>query len=427
MDLLPKSDARGLPYRWVVFSLAYLAFFVQYTIYLSWNPFIPMAQQLFSLSMQQTGNIVAAVAVGRILLQIPGGILVDRFPAKYVLAVSLILLSVCTVGAGMKGTYAALLISQFCIGASGVVVWPLCIKLVVDWFPGHRRDLIAGLLNTGTSFSVASINALIPYAVSTLNWSDGFYLLGAAAITIALAVVIVMKSAPADSGKVAASPKPKVSLNNIVTLLKRTAFWQGLMVYVGAVYTSWGLNTWLITYLIQQDGVPAQTASSMMFLFGICGAVGMPFVGMITKGDPQKRCLVIAAILGLLTIMIIGLPWIQNPAILWIYVAVLGVAAFSYMGPVNMLITDLVDMHLFGTAMAVIVCVWQFSSMVQSLWVGYLLDHATGITYHVVFWILSAGSLLGCLAAISLRNKFLKRRSIQDLNQEEGYEKQASK
>lgn len=410
MELLGKQCTKALPYRWVVFCLAYLAFFVQYTIYLSWNPFIPLASQLFNLTMQQTGNIVAAVAIGRILLQIPGGIVVDRFPARYILVISLILLGFCTFGAGISGTYGALFFSQFCIGASGVVVWPLCIKLVVDWFPGHQRDLIAGLLNTGTTLAVASINALIPFAVATLSWSSGFYILGAAAAAIALAVLVIMKSAPSPAERVEAVPKnkPKLSLAHIVTLLQQKTFWYGLVVYVGGVYTSWGLNTWLITYLIQQAGISTQTAGSMMFLFGICGAAGMPFVGMLTKGDPQKRCMVIAVILGVLTIMLLGLPWIQNPAILWGYVAVLGVAAFSYMGPVNMLITNLTDMHLFGTAMAIIVCVWQLSSILQSLGIGYLLDHLAGSgTYHMVFGILSAGSLLGCGAALLLRAKFL--------------------
>lgn len=408
MELMGNCCRRSLPYRWVVFGVAYLAFFVQYTIYLSWNPFIPMAGELFNLTMQQTGNIVAAVAVGRILLQIPGGIVVDRFPAKRVLLLSLIVLGICTVGAGLKGSYMALFFSQFCIGASGVVVWPLCLKLVVDWFPEQQRDSVAGLLNTGTTLAVACINALIPFAIGTLAWSSGFYILGAAAIITAVIILAVMK--PAAAIPVKNQAPPKFSLNNLLTLLRRTAFWYGVLVYVGAVYTSWGLNTWLSAYLIRQVGIPAQTAGSMMFLFGLCGAAGMPFVGMLTKGDPRRRCLVIGVILGVLTIMLIGLPWIQNPAVLWVYVAVLGLAAFSYMGPVNMLITNLTDMHLFGTAMAIIVCVWQLSSILQSLGIGHLLDYSKGGNpYYLVFSVLSAGSFLACVSAFMLSAKFFAR------------------
>lgn len=136
----------------------------------------------------------------------------------------------------------------------------------------------------------------------------------------------------------------------------------------------------------------------------------MPFVGMLTKGDPRRRCLVIGVILGVLTIVLIGLPWIQNPAVLWVYVAVLGLAAFSYMGPVNMLITNLTDMHLFGTAMAIIVCVWQLSSILQSLGIGYLLDYSKGGNpYYLVFSVLSAGSFLACVSAFMLRAKFFAR------------------
>jgi predicted MFS family arabinose efflux permease len=399
-----EKTSEASSYRWVVLALAYIAFFSQFAIYLSWNPFIPMASDIFGLSMQQAGNIAAATAMGRTLFQIPGGIIVDRYNnPKYVLSGCLVLLGLCTWLAGLNGTYFALLFSQFCIGASGVVVWPLCVKLVVEWFPERERDSIGGILNSGTTVAVAVINVFVPYAVNAFGWSSTFYSLGILAVLTATAVIIVMKPIAAQN-RGGAPAKRRFSFSDVNCLLKNKKFLQGLAVYVGATYTTWGISTWLVTYLIRQANMPVSTASSMMMLFGICGAVSMPFVGALTKGNPLKRYIVISFSLGLLTLMLVGLPWIKSGVLLWGYVLLMGFAAFSYMGPLNLMVTDIVARNQVATAMAIMIVVWQICSMLQSLLIGCLLDNIAGaIRYHMVFWIIAMGSFTACMASISLK------------------------
>lgn len=355
--------------------------------------------------MQQAGNIVAAIALGRILFQIPGGLLVDRYPAKYILSGSLFLLGLCTWVAGINGTYYGLLISQFFIGATGVVVWPLCVKLVVDWFSEQERDLIGGLLNTGTTLAVGGINVFVPFAAEHFGWSFAFYSLGFLAFLTGLSVLLSMKS---NSTPIPLAPivtKPKFSLTSILELLNNRKFLYGLVVYAGATYTTWGVNTWLMTYLIRQAEIPTTTASLMMLVVGICGAISMPIAGLLTKGNSSRRYLLLMVDLGVLGLMIACLPWITNPTILWGYTIILGIASFAYMGPLNLMVTDLVEMKLFGVAMATILLIWQISSMLQSLLIGYLLTNITPFTYYLVFGLIALGAITGSITAFSLWKK----------------------
>lgn len=274
-----------MPYRWVVFGLAYLAYFSQFSNYLSWNPFIPFAGEVFGFSIQQSANIVAAVALGRIVCQIPGGLLVDRFKPKGILPISLAVSALCIFLAGWNGSFYSILFSQFLIGCSVVVVWPLSIRLMVDWFPATERDFVAGLLNTGNTLSVAFVSALIPYAYQLQNWRLAFYILGIIACITAVAALLFMKPNSPSSTTVVQT-KPVISLASIVMLLKNKNFLGALAVYAGAVSTTWGANAWLVTFLVKGADLPSTTASFMMTVFGICGSLSMPIVGLLTKGKP---------------------------------------------------------------------------------------------------------------------------------------------
>ncbi|MBP2634465.1 MAG: major facilitator superfamily 1 [Firmicutes bacterium] len=392
-----------MPYRWVVFGLAYLAYFSQFSNYLSWNPFIPFAGEIFGFSIQQSANIVAAVALGRIICQIPGGLLVDRFTPKQILPLSLAVSALCIFFAGWNGSFYSILLSQFLIGCSVVVVWPMSIRLMVDWFPETERDFVAGLLNTGNTLSVAFVSALIPYAYQLQNWRLAFYVLGIIACITTVAALGVMK--PSASQGSVVQPKRPISIATIVRLLKDKKFLCGLAIYAGAVSTTWGANAWLVTYLVQGAALPSATASFMMAAFGLCGTISMPVIGLVTKGKTQRRRMVILSNLLMLIILLLSLPWIQNELMLWCLMVVLGVAAFSFMGPVNMLVTDIVEPTLFGSAMAVMIFTWQITSMVQSLLIGFILNNIqAAFSYQLVFGVIVLGAVIAA-GAVHVMNR----------------------
>lgn len=394
-------------YRWIIFIFTYLAFCSQYIAYLSWNPFIPLSTTIFNFSMHQSSSIVATAALGRVLFQIPGGMLTDRFETRPLLCISLFALGISSLIACIGGTYQTIIISQFLIGATGVLIWPLCIKIIIDWFPMQEHDFVVGLLNTGVTVAVIAINILIPYAIHHLEWRSVFYIIGLLCIGITVATSLFIKSTPVDDTKITLANtvpnKKMVNFADIISLLKSKKFRLGIIVYAGSLYTSWGLNTWLTTYLIHEVNLSIDKASIMMMVFGICGSFSMPIVGIITRGNRQKRYTFLAANLALLAILVIILPWIQSQTILWGYMIVLGIATFAYMGPVNLMVADLVDTKVFGTAMAVLIFLWLIASMFQSLLIGRVLDIvAPSIAYHLTFWILAVGAFVGSLSIVKI-------------------------
>lgn len=393
------------PYRWVVLLFLFSAFTLQFSTYLSWNPFIPLSKDLFGFSASQSAIIVSTVALGRMLFQIPGGIVVDMFSAKKLLVISMLILSISTTLVGLGGEYWIILLGQFCIGMSGVVVMPLCIKVVIEWFPVQESDLVSGILNSAASVAVILTNVLIPFVVVNWVWNIAFYILGAGCFIAALLILFCLKLHKKDSTKV---KRHKLKLSTFVDLIKNKRFLTAMAAHAGAIYTTWGINSWLAMYLRNSANLSTETVSQMMFLFGLCGCISMSTAGIFTRGDFQKRCKFLFGIFFITLLLLIGLPWIKSEMMLWIYVAILGIIAFAHFGPLNIFVSNLVDSKVFATAIAISIFVWQIASISQSLLIGRILDTlSTNISYHIAFAIIGLGSVSSCIAI--LRVIFRKR------------------
>ena len=392
---MPKKN----PYRWVVLIFLFTAFTLQFSTYLSWNPFIPLSKDLFGFTASQSAFIVASVAFGRMLFQIPGGIVVDMFSAKKLLITSLLILSVSTTIVGLADSYWVILFGQFLIGLSGVVVMPLCIKVVLDWFPAQECDLVSGVLNSAASVAVILTNVLIPFVVLNFTWNMSFYILGAGCFSVAILILCCLKLHKQEP---TAKKKHKFKLATFTDLLKDRRFRVAMMAHAGAIYTTWGINSWLAMYL-KNIGLDTQIVSQMMFLFGLYGCISMASAGVFTRGNFQRRCRFLFCIFFITLLMLIILPFINSEFILWIYVGFLGIIAFAHFGPLNVFVANLVDTKVFATAIAISIFVWQIASITQSLLIGKILDNMTDdISYHLAFLIIALGSISSCMALLKV-------------------------
>lgn len=396
-------------YRWVVFLFIYMAFMTQYVVYLSWNPFVPLAANVFAFSMGQCSVIVAAVAFGRLLFQLPGGMLVDRFSAKRLLLLSLSALGCCVlIGAGGKGSFQSILLSQFLIGMMGVMVWPLCIKVIVEYFPSSEQDFVCGLLNTGATIAVMITNVYVPYAVKELHWEFAFIGIALLCLFNILILAFFMKDKPQKEMKVSLDESKKtkkspISRKAIGELLKNKGFILCLVSYAGALYTSWGVNTWVTTYLLHGAGVDAGTVSKMMLVFGLTGCFSLPLTGVVTRGSKKGRYCFLLIDLFCLGTLLLCLPLIHTEALLWVFVVLLGIASFAHMGPLNLVAVDFINRNILGTAMALSIFVWQITAMLQSAMIGRALDLMPGLSgYQWMFLILAAGAYAACVAIAAI-------------------------
>ena len=149
------SEQQTRAYRWVILTLVVLTWVTTYLIRLTWPPLIPVVVPILHMKMSQAGAYMSTLYLGYVITQIPGGILADRFGARIILGVSLIVGGVATIAMGSINSFGAGLVLRFIAGlALGV---DLQLRLAPSWSgsvlrSGERRSAFCSLGRWSASF-----------------------------------------------------------------------------------------------------------------------------------------------------------------------------------------------------------------------------------------------------------------------------------
>lgn len=148
------------------------------------------------LSQVQMGQIFSAFLVGYSLLQVPLGMLGDRFGPSRVLpaiAWSCAVLTVLTgllpgrVSIPVAGAFGTLLAIRFLLGVSIAGVYPVSARTMASWQPITQRAFSYSFIIAGVSIGSALTPPIVAWLMVRLGWRQSFY--WAALLSVAIALV----------------------------------------------------------------------------------------------------------------------------------------------------------------------------------------------------------------------------------------------
>ena len=108
----------------------------------------PIASEL-RLSDTQFGWVLSVFALGYALFQAPGGLIADRYGARFALTSVVSLWSVFTALTGLAHGYVTLLVYRFLFGAGEAGAYPTCARAFYNWLPVDERGLAQGINFSG--------------------------------------------------------------------------------------------------------------------------------------------------------------------------------------------------------------------------------------------------------------------------------------
>lgn len=170
-----------MPQRFKVITLTFLAVFICYIdrVVIS-LAIIPMSSEM-GWSDTERGIVLGMFYLGYIFTQIPGGLLSDRYGAKLVLGIGLLVWSVFTLItplAFFAGFY-WLLLSRLGMGLGEAVTFPAWHSLYARWIPFKERARSVALTNSAIPIGTIFGLLVTPIIITRLGWQWAFYLYGA--------------------------------------------------------------------------------------------------------------------------------------------------------------------------------------------------------------------------------------------------------
>jgi sugar phosphate permease len=383
-----------------VLFAAYLLCYMDRMVMASAIPFIAQEFQLSPLAM---GGVLSAFFIGYALMQLPGGLLADRFGVKRVLIASICCWSVFTAATGLAGSLATLLLIRVLFGLSEGPFPPTASKTVAMWFPANEVGRANGLQLAAVNIGAAIAPVVVAPLIINFGWRAVFYALLLPGLLLALLIGAIVQDSPQRSDRARPQSPLDAPTPSLTQLLQMPALvWcAGTLFVVNIV--GWGLMNWLPTYLLQARGFSIARMGIGAALPYLAGAVGYYLSGHISDRYFSNRRHV--PIIGGLLLAAAMTYWAAiAPTGEWAVAALVLAFLFLFIAAAGLFTLPLllVPAAAVGSAFGFVNTAGQFAAFFSPLLVGYVLN-VTQNNFTWVFYGFVGLFLIGATTALRIK------------------------
>jgi len=258
----------------------------------------------FTLGAAALGNLAAFYYYSYVAIQIPAGVLADRWGPRRVLTAGAAVAAAGTLIFALAPDYAAAGLGRLLIGGSVGVAFVSMLKLAGHWFAPTRFAMLSGLALACGVLGAVSAGVPLRLLVDAFGWRNvmcvGAVLTGALAVAIWLAV----RDDPAERAYASYAPSAPARhapvLQGIRQALATRNVWLVFLIsgaVSGPALTFGGL--WGVPFLSTHYRLSTSQASLVTSLVLVCWAVAGPFVGALSDRMRRRKPLyVLGAVLA---------------------------------------------------------------------------------------------------------------------------------
>jgi MFS family permease len=202
-----------------------------------------------NLSAAQWGWVQSAFILSYGLMQIPMGMLGDRFGQRRVLTAIVVWWSLFTCFTGMAGGLLSLLAVHFLFGIGEAGSSPCSTGVISRWFPKNEVGKAQGYVWAASRMGGALTPFVVIPVMAWLGWRPAFYLLGAVGLVWAVVWYFYYRDRNvSQKGETQLTADMKQTLPWAVILRSRQ-FWLICSMYFFYAFGSWFFFSWFPTFM----------------------------------------------------------------------------------------------------------------------------------------------------------------------------------
>lgn len=237
---------------------------------------IPALRSDLSLTLPQAGVVVAAPTVGVMLTLFAWGFLVDRVGERRVLVTGLVLTAMAGLAATTARTAVTLGLFLFLAGAAAASSNSASGRVVVGWFPPHRRGLAMGIRQMAQPLGVAVAAITLPVVAERSDISTALLVPAGLAALTAVACLLVIVDPPRP-------PRAEADADDVANPYRRDHFlWRVHGVSVLLVVPQFTVWTYTLVWLVSERGWSTAAAGTLVAATQVLGALGRAAAGQLS-------------------------------------------------------------------------------------------------------------------------------------------------
>jgi len=351
-------------------------------------------------------------------IQLPVGVLNDRFGPRKLMSAALVVCALGSVGFALSDSLFAASLFRALIGASVAFAFVGTLTIANYWFAPARFAMLAGVVQTAGMCGAMLGQAPLRHAVESFGWRAAVLVMGAAALLLALVVFYAVPRRPRDAQSGA---QPGRLLAGVAAVAANPQSWAcaGIGFGMTAIMLAFA-GLWAVPWLRDAYfySAPAAAAIASLLFFG--WALGAPVMGWLSDHSGRRKPVLLAGILcnTLIFSVLLFSGW-RAPAALSALFFLLGISgsmmtvAFGSMREVNSpthasTAMGLLNMFVVGSGAVMQPAVgW----LLDANWDGRMLDGArvyAAVDYTAAFSVLLLSNMLALVCVLLLRETHCK-------------------
>lgn len=278
------------------------------------------AGERFNTNAQQLASLAVMQIVAYAVMQIPVGLLLDKFGSRLLLAFGALAMSIGQFTVAFSADLGSAVFGRFLVGFGDAFTFISMIRLINGWYQGPRASQLQQWLGNGGQ--LGQVVSAVPFAVvlHLQGWEKAFAVWGTIALIIGVVSFVLIQDDPVGNAR-QKSPGIRESAGLLRHSMRRASTKMAFWTHFSTQSTGTLLVLlWGVPLLVQGEGLSRELALTMLSSYVFIGVFGGIGYGFICSHFPHLRrnTIVIAVGIELVSwIVMLGWPGHAPVGVVW--------------------------------------------------------------------------------------------------------------
>ncbi len=364
---------------------------------LSLIPLLPVVSDELHISRSSLGWVAGVFMICMAFLQIPFGLLSDRFGRKWMIVVGIFVFGVGVAILSESYSFISLLTARAISGAGAAMFFQTSFTMVGDMYDFHERGKGMAILAVATGFGTVSGYSVGGVLGELYGWRTIFMWLAAFAFLVSLLSVQLHETRSQSHDKHTSGKLLYLSLDLFRTRTIVLATLVGMLCMMAVVGASY-----ILPFFVLDSGISTASTGLLFIPYAIISSLGASSCGCLSDIVGRKKPLVIVTLLGGTALLIFS----HVPASTWLIGASFAFVGLCF-GPVVTLSTMILVDEVVRTDTRILATTMGTFNMVR--WLGGALGPVLGGVFldvygaKTAFMVLAGMIFLAAVFSVGLR------------------------
>ncbi len=278
------SVDKPLAYSWLLFFLGACFLFYKYILQVSPAVMTTDLMRTYSLTGTTLGFLVGFYFYTYMVMQIPSGILLDKYGVRKVTSLAILLCACGVLLFSQTSSFALACIGRLLIGFGAAFATTSYMKIAGTWFPAQYFALLSGFFGTACMAGAGTAEAPLAWLVNQVGWRNTLVFCALLGFILCVLFWFVVKENKSKHTQKITANAQQFRWCDLIDLFRNKSNWP-LIIYGGCAFTPVSVfgGLWGVPFIMAAYHLTKTSAASSVSLAFFGFAAGGIIVGWIGK------------------------------------------------------------------------------------------------------------------------------------------------